>query len=80
MTMSVHWDVARCNLIEVYRRFRGVYCFHHEARIEDTGGTFQKTTILIYATNVLNIQLGCKLLSIHNRILIGKFLGRKFTC
>jgi hypothetical protein len=24
--MTVFWDVATCNLVEVYRRFRGVCC------------------------------------------------------
>jgi hypothetical protein len=27
---SVFWDVAPCSLVEVYRRFRGVYCLHHQ--------------------------------------------------
>jgi hypothetical protein len=24
------WDVAPCNLVQMDRRFRGVYCLHHE--------------------------------------------------
>jgi hypothetical protein len=28
--MTVFWDAAPCSLVEVYRRFRGACCFHHE--------------------------------------------------
>jgi hypothetical protein len=31
---AVFWDVASCSLVDVYRRFRGVWCLHHE----DDGG------------------------------------------
>jgi hypothetical protein len=27
--VAVFWIVASCNLAEVYRRFRGVFCLHH---------------------------------------------------
>jgi hypothetical protein len=30
MKMTVFWDVAPCSLIEVYRRFRGACCLHHQ--------------------------------------------------
>jgi hypothetical protein len=30
MKMAVLWVVAPCSLVEVYRRFRGVYCLHHQ--------------------------------------------------
>jgi hypothetical protein len=30
MTMAVFWVVAPCSLVDVYRRFRGVYCLHHQ--------------------------------------------------
>jgi hypothetical protein len=26
--MTVFWDVAPCNLVEVYWHFRGAYCLH----------------------------------------------------
>jgi hypothetical protein len=29
MKMAVLWDVAPCSPVEVYRRFRGAYCFHN---------------------------------------------------
>jgi hypothetical protein len=31
MKMTVFWDVAQCSLVEVYRRFRGACCLHHQA-------------------------------------------------
>jgi hypothetical protein len=30
MKMTVFWVVAPCSLVEVYRRFRGASCFHHQ--------------------------------------------------
>jgi hypothetical protein len=29
MKMTAFWDVTPCSLVEVDRRFRGVYCFYH---------------------------------------------------
>jgi hypothetical protein len=26
------WEVTPCNLIEVLRRFEGMYCLHHQGR------------------------------------------------
>jgi hypothetical protein len=31
MKMAVLWVVEQCSLVEVYRRFRGVYCLHHQS-------------------------------------------------
>jgi hypothetical protein len=41
MKMTVFWVVAPCSLVEVYRRFRGPCCLHHQ------GATSQKTIIFI---------------------------------
>jgi hypothetical protein len=30
MKMNVFWVVAPCSLVEVYRRFRGACCLHHQ--------------------------------------------------
>jgi hypothetical protein len=30
LKMAVFWFVAPCSLVEVYRRFGGACCFHHE--------------------------------------------------
>jgi hypothetical protein len=31
MEMTVFWYVAPCSLVEIDRRFRGVYCLHHQS-------------------------------------------------
>jgi hypothetical protein len=31
MRMTVMWDVAPCSLVEVYRRFGGACCRHHQS-------------------------------------------------
>jgi hypothetical protein len=31
LKMTVLWNIAVCSLVEVDRRFRGVYCFHHHS-------------------------------------------------
>jgi hypothetical protein len=30
LKMAVVWVVAPCNLVDVYRRFRGVCCVHYQ--------------------------------------------------
>lgn len=30
MKMITFWDTAPCSLLEVYRRFGGEYCLHHQ--------------------------------------------------
>jgi hypothetical protein len=30
MKMAVFWVAAPCSLVEVYRRFKGAYCLHHQ--------------------------------------------------
>jgi hypothetical protein len=41
MKIAVFWVVAPCSLVEVYQRFRGPCCLHHQ------GATTQKTAIFI---------------------------------
>jgi hypothetical protein len=31
--MAVFWVVARCSLVEVYQRFRGPCCLHHQGDV-----------------------------------------------
>jgi hypothetical protein len=33
MKMTVFWVVAPCSLVEVYQRFRGPCCLHHQGAI-----------------------------------------------
>jgi hypothetical protein len=38
MKFRVFWDVVPCSHVEVDRRFRGAYCFHHHGDV-DGGST-----------------------------------------
>jgi hypothetical protein len=31
--MAAFWDVATCSLVDVDRRFRRTYCFHHQGHV-----------------------------------------------
>jgi hypothetical protein len=35
MMMAVFWVVEPCSLIEVYRRFKGAFCLHHQGDDEE---------------------------------------------
>jgi hypothetical protein len=53
MNMAVFWVVALCNLVDVYRRFRGA-CLHHQgndvtALIMEAASTFE-TSVNFYQT------------------------------
>jgi hypothetical protein len=41
--MAVFWVVAPCSLVEVYRRFRGASCLHHQCHSTTT----QKVAVVI---------------------------------
>jgi hypothetical protein len=36
MKMAVFWVVVPCSLVEVYQRFRGPCCLHHQDDPEDS--------------------------------------------
>jgi hypothetical protein len=55
MKMTVFWDVAPCDLVEVYRRFRGAIALIMEA--ESTS----ETSVNIYQTARRNILEGSNL-------------------
>jgi hypothetical protein len=42
--MTVFWDIAPFSLVEIGRRFRGVYCLHRQVRTSETSVYFNKTT------------------------------------
>jgi hypothetical protein len=46
MKITVFWDVAPCSMVEVYRRFTGVYCLHHQG---------DETSVYLYQTTRRNI-------------------------
>jgi hypothetical protein len=40
LKMTVFWDVAPCNLVEIYRHFTGTCCLHHQGDdIPDDGSS-----------------------------------------
>jgi hypothetical protein len=73
MMIAVFWVVTPCSLAEVYQRFRGPCCLHHQgddssARLH--GATTQKTAIFILKTIVLSIALyGCETWCLTTRVL-----------
>jgi hypothetical protein len=44
LKMTAFWDAAPFIIVKVDRRFRGVYCLHHQ------GGSFRRTKIQIVVT------------------------------
>jgi hypothetical protein len=44
--MAVFWVVAPCSLVEVYRRFRGACCLHHQSNkcTSETSVNFYQNT------------------------------------
>jgi hypothetical protein len=52
--MAVFWVVALCNLVEVYRRFIGHYCFSHHER-DDGAADTHETSVNFYQTTTRNI-------------------------
>jgi hypothetical protein len=39
LKIAVFWVVAPCSLVEVYQRFRGPCCLHHQGDRPDDGGS-----------------------------------------
>jgi hypothetical protein len=53
--MTVLWDVAPCSLVDIYRRFRGVYCLHHQGDLMMEAVITSETSIIFYETTRRNI-------------------------
>jgi hypothetical protein len=49
--MTAFWNIAPCSVVEVGRRFRGAYCFHHQG---DEYNLIRKNTLIKEAV-LLNI-------------------------
>jgi hypothetical protein len=51
--MAVFWDVATCNLVEIDRRFRDVYCLHYQGA--GIAVSTSETCMYFYQTTSRNI-------------------------
>jgi hypothetical protein len=49
MKIAVFWVIAPCSLLDVYRRFRGACCRHHQGNVwrMDIAGTYE-TSVNLY--------------------------------
>jgi hypothetical protein len=43
--MTIFWDVAPCSQVEVYRRFKGACCLHHEGFLIMEAGSISETLV-----------------------------------
>jgi hypothetical protein len=51
--MKTFWDVAPCSVVEIGRRFRGVYCLNQGLMIDVVSTS--ETSVNFYVIAVLNI-------------------------
>jgi hypothetical protein len=67
MNITVFLNISSCSLVEIYRRFRGAFCFHHQddesplkhcsISIRLHGAVSQKTVIFVYVFINMNYLL-----------------------
>jgi hypothetical protein len=57
MKMTVFWEVAPCSLVEIYWRFKGAYCLHHQGgeSVMMEAASTSETSINFYRTTRRNI-------------------------
>jgi hypothetical protein len=55
MKMAVFWVVAPCSLIEVYQRFRGPCCLHHQGPATTQKTAIFKITLSTYINSIVII-------------------------
>jgi hypothetical protein len=62
--MTVFWDAAPCNLVDIGRRYRIAYCLHHQGdHCPLHGAAFQKIAVFIFiAVRTLNLHFLCTIL------------------
>jgi hypothetical protein len=70
MNMAVFWVVAPCSLVELYRRFRGAYCLHHQGDSDDgtpmtEAASTSEKPINFYKTARRNILENSHLRTLH---------------
>jgi hypothetical protein len=44
MNIILFWFTAPCSLVEIYGRFGGIYCLHHQNDDPDDGGSKRPKT------------------------------------
>jgi hypothetical protein len=65
MKMAVFWGVSPRSLVEVYRRFRGAYCLHHQA---------------CSSASIISIMMGSAIKGekfLSQQLLVGKYEGTR---
>jgi hypothetical protein len=67
LKMDVFWVVAPCSLVEVYQRFRGPSCLHHQGDVK-TAST-SETLVNFYQTKmaVFWVVAPCSLVEVYQR-------------
>jgi hypothetical protein len=55
--MTVLWDVAPCSEAEIDRRFRRVYCLHHQDDVMEAVST-SETSVILHEITRRNIPEG----------------------
>lgn len=50
MKIAVFWDVAMCNVLEVYNRFRCTYCLHHQGALMLESVSTYETLVMLNET------------------------------
>jgi hypothetical protein len=71
MKMAVFWTVAPCSLVEVYQRFTGPCCLHHQG--DETR---------LHGATAATAPSSLKLLFVYlnSKILFGCLVGRDESC
>lgn len=78
--MAVICDVAKCGLLENYRRFRDAYCIHHQIDCSGNGrNKFSETSVSLHQTTRRNTPEGriafTEPETLHTKILSKDFLN-----
>jgi hypothetical protein len=58
--MTAFWDIVRCRLVEVDRRFTGAYCLHNQALMTEAV-RISETSVNFYEITRRKIPEGCHL-------------------
>jgi hypothetical protein len=62
--MTVFWVVTLCHLVEVYHRFRGTFCFHHQGNLPDDTALQPRRQPFSFSAAVYLVALGGLVVSV----------------